>query len=219
MATIQDIFDWLNQGAQGDIPGTGGEQPNAPQASQGAGVPQAQPIGDVVPFGNDQTQYQRPSQPWPQNAPQPWDMYSGQRGGPPVDYSYPPAKPMLPANEASAEGQKGAQAGKAAGTGIAHLLFGKQQQSTPQDYSGDIPPTLLGHYNALVQSGLPPDVAHSILTQPSMGEGEDTLATALHTWPYPYAGSQQEYQSAQQSPPSYSWLWDQLMTPPTYEDQ
>lgn len=35
MATIQDIFDWLNQGAQGDIPGTG------PQGAASASADQA----------------------------------------------------------------------------------------------------------------------------------------------------------------------------------
>lgn len=87
MATIQDIMDWLNQGAQGDIPGTGGEQPNTGAASQ-------------------------PAQPQPT-----------------------PAAAM-------------------------------QSQPSPQDYADGIPPDLMPHYQALVQGGVPPQMAHQILTQP-----------------------------------------------------
>ena len=89
MATIQDIFDWLNQGAQGDIPGTGGSEPNQP-TSQPSAEPQPTPGG--------------------------------------------------------------------------------QAQPSPADYAGDIHPSLLPHYHALVQAGLPPQMAHHILTQPSAGE-------------------------------------------------
>lgn len=166
MATIQDIFDWLNQGAQGDIPGTDPSLPGSPSQT-------AQPQ----------------QQPPPPSPPPPPDGSQGKEQD---------------------EAQKGAQAGQKAGQGLWAMLFGKQPQKTPQDYSGGIPPHLLDHYNALVQSGLPPNVAHSILTQPSVGEGDTSLDQALHTWPYPYAGAQQEYQSAQQSPPSYQELWGQL---------
>lgn len=89
MATIQDIFDWLNQGAQGDIPGTGGEQPNAPTAS---------------------------AQPTPAAA--------------------------VP------------------------------QQASPQDYTGSLSPGALSQYNALVQAGVPPGLAHMILTSDQQQPGQ-----------------------------------------------
>lgn len=66
------------------------------------GDPLSRLVGQLYGLGSDQSQYQRstPTPPWPQNAPYLWDMYSGQRGGPPVDFSYPPVRPMLPANNA-----------------------------------------------------------------------------------------------------------------------
>lgn len=89
MATIQDIFDWLNQGAQGDIPGTGGEQPNAPTAS---------------------------AQPTPAAA--------------------------VPS------------------------------QASPQDFTGGLEPGMLNQYNALVQAGVPPGLAHMILTSDQQQPGQ-----------------------------------------------
>lgn len=165
MATINDILDWLNQGAQGDIPGTGGEQPNTGAASQ------PQMAGDVIApefrQGMPQNDQSQLNDQWPGGGPFNWGALPlGPHLVTPQQPTPRPA-PQSPANEASAEGQKGAQAGRAAGTGIAHLLFGKQSQPTPQDYSGAIPPALMDHYQALVDGGLPPQMAHMILTQPS----------------------------------------------------
>ena len=163
MATFSDLFDWLNQGAQGDIPGT------APK-SQGGGdqsmVPQPQNISDVQPA-------------------------TGKKPG-------PSTVTVTPGN-------------------IGRLPL------TPEDYAGGIPPTLLPQYHALVQSGLPPMVAATILTQPSQGEGETPL---FHQWPHPYAGEGQEEQAHMSQPPRDAALnqhmWDERATQqqnlPTYEE-
>ena len=162
MATIQDIFDWLNQGAQGDIPGTGGEQPNAPQASQ----------------------------------------------------------PVTPAAAVP-------------------------QQASPQDYTGGLEPGMLGQYNALVQAGVPPGLAHMILTsdqqqpgqQPQQGQKSQTgeqKKEGLHGSPGYQAGheagmgldqlffgkppqqsqqSQQSGQQAQTQPGLFDWLGSWFNSP------
>ena len=53
MATIQDIFDWLNQGAQGDIPGTGPQGAASAAADQAtaADYPRAYPAPSSVAEG------------------------------------------------------------------------------------------------------------------------------------------------------------------------
>lgn len=100
MATFQDILDWLNQGAQGDIPGTGGAGADSPSAS---------------------------AQPTPAAA--------------------------------------------------------TPQQASPQDYTGGLQPGMLNQYNSLVQAGVPPGLAHMILTtdqqqpqgeQPQQGQKSQT---------------------------------------------
>ena len=160
MATIQDIFDWLNQGAQGDIPGTGGEQPNAPAAS---------------------------AQPTPAAA--------------------------VPS------------------------------QASPQDFTGGLEPGMLNQYNALVQAGVPPGLAHMILTsdqqqpsqQPQQGQksqaGEQKKEGGLQGSPGYQAGheagmgldqlffgkpqqqSQQSGQQAQTQPGLFDWLGSWFNSP------
>lgn len=128
MATIQDIFDWLNQGAQGDIPGTGGGEPNA-------GAPGG-PLGS-----------------WMRGQGMDPAMKGYDWGGVPTQRPWL-MSPQQPANEA----QNVPMATPAAAT---------QGVPTPEDYAGHIPPPLLSHYHALVKGGLPPSMAHMILTQPS----------------------------------------------------
>lgn len=169
MATIQDIFDWLNQGAQGDIPGTGGEQPNAPAASQ------------------------------------------------------PTPAAAIPS------------------------------QASPQDYTGGLSPGMLTQYNALVQAGVPPGLAHMILTsdqqqpqgeQPQQGQqgqksqtGEQKKEGGLQGSPGYQAGheagmgldqlffgkpqqqqSQQGQQQAQTQPGLFDWLGSWFNSPQQSSD-
>lgn len=159
MATINDILDWLNQGAQGDIPGTGGEQPNTGAASQ------------------------------------------------------PTPAAAMP------------------------------QQASPQDYTGSLSPGALGQYNALVQAGVPPGLAHMILTsdqqqpgqQPQEGQksqtGEQKKEGGLQGSPGYQAGheagmgldqlffgkppqqGQQSGQQAQTQPGLFDWLGSWFNSP------
>lgn len=141
MATIQDIFDWLNQGAQGDIPGTGGEQPSAPAASQSA-QPQPTPAAAM------------PAQPSPQDfadgiPPALMDQYNAlvQGGVPPQMAHQILMQPQQqqqgqkPGEEKKGglQGSPGYQAGSQAGTGLEHLFFGApptQQGGQTQDHQG-----------------------------------------------------------------------------------
>ena len=213
MATIQDIFDWLNQGAQGDIPGTGGSQPNVPASSDrysGSSIPGTQdtPSSGGAPGSADRNSF------WNQNQIAPYN---------------PPGQADDRTQEAAErQQQQGRQAGQKAGQGIAQMLFGKPQQqpktvtvdpdtmsnlsftglgnlldqyhgivggTTPGNYAGDVPPKYLNYYNYLIQGGLPPDVAHQIITQPSYGE-EQGQVPYRDEWPYAYAGHDQELSGA-----------------------
>lgn len=82
---------------------------------------------------------------------------------------------------------------------------------------GTIPPSIYGaDYAQLMQQGLPLAVVHSMLTQPSLGEGE----TPPHLWSihHPYAGMREEDKGAAgvprdrqtfdavQAAPAFNWL-------------
>lgn len=83
----------------------------------------------------------------------------------------------------------------------------------PDNYSGDISPTLLPQYQALLNRGIPPNVAYSILTQPSVGEGETPRGAGR--WGS-YSGWQDETRAGMTGPPRDQALsqqmWNSLAT-------
>ena len=167
MATIQDIFDWLNQGAQGDIPGTGGAQPSATPASSSS----QQPPNSAPPPSDASMTYRMPQQGISNlgfdDLSSLLNEYHSIANTPPginLSFDAPKGEPVTP--DALATGQP-----------------------TPQDYTGDLAAQMQAQYDQLVKNGIPPSVARQMVTQPSMGEGEKE---SNDPWPYHYAGAEQE---------------------------